>query len=649
MNDNEDSPPDDPIDREVRHLAAALAREPHDLQRRYDLAAYLWEQGRFPATLDVLTTLLAVAPDQPEANFMLGQLLLLLGRFPEGWVRYAWRYRMDHARGLLPRIAQPCWQGAPLKGKTLLVFGEQGFGDTLQFVRFVPLLLNRGEGKIIVGCSSPLQRLLKTLPGGAPVISNLSAGEPFDLQLPVSALPGLVGADLLSLTALPVPYLWADPVEVKRWQAWRDRAVTTRLAVGVVWAGRSTHAHDHRRSLPLALICRLGQVADVTLVSLQLPTPPQETLPAGVLDISDALPDFAATAAAMLALDLIVTVDTAVAHLAGALGRPVWTLLSSIPDWRWLLERDDSPWYPSMRLFRQRTPGDWSEVMDRVAAELQHWTPATTPPGLAHTLVVPHAIEAWSPSLSGASWHWPVESFFPPHPPWQERVPCRCCRGHARWISAVDFSRCRADAAGFHLPPTGVPVDYYHCARCGCRFTGFFDHWEASRCRQLAVDPLRVLAESAGHARERLFAVMERWGSLGGSSNHILVMDSDLEAWKKPPGGTGWRWSLREPFQDLSLAAGERLAMIILVDTLPRHPWPDVFLRELLPFLAPDGMLLLVLDAAPEDADKLVFPAYTPRNGMAVAHTCRSLEVVLRRHGLRWQQPEPGLHLGKRK
>ncbi|MBF0175897.1 MAG: tetratricopeptide repeat protein [Magnetococcales bacterium] len=637
-------------DDQQRRLTAALSRAPQDLQLRYDLAAHLWENGSFHGAREVLSTLLSVAPDQPEANFMLGQLLLLLGRFAEGWARYAWRYRMEYARKLLPGMAQPYWQGGDLAGKTLLVFGEQGFGDTLQFARFIPLLRTRGEGKIVVGCSPPLQRLLLSLPGEAPVVSNPVAAGPFDWQVPVSDLPGLVGADLALLAALPVPYVWADPAEVERWRSWRRQAVTTRWAVGVVWAGRPTHAHDRRRSIPWPVFSRLCRLSDATLVSLQLPKPSPEILQSGVLEVSDVLVDFAATAAAMMALDLIVTVDTATAHLAGALGRPVWTLLPRVPDWRWLLERTDSPWYPSMRLFRQQTPDDWSEVMDRVVAAWEVWTatPMTVAVQSAHSARDP---AAWDPLRQGSPWRWPTGIFFPPQPPLQEEMACRCCKAHARWAAAVDFSRCQADAVGLHLPHAGTPVDYYHCPRCGCRMTRFFDLWEPARLHQSAVDPLRTLA-APGRAdpRQRLWTILQTWLAPGPDAHRILVIDSVIEFWEGSEKGGGWQLLCREPFQEL-LPFVSHLApfgVIVLVDTLHRHPWPDVFLKELTAILAPGGTLLLALDAAPEEANALVFPAYTPRNGLAVLHTCRSLETLFRRHGLSWRQPEPGVHVGKR-
>ncbi|MBF0426161.1 MAG: tetratricopeptide repeat protein [Magnetococcales bacterium] len=662
----------DPVDRETHRLITLLAREPRNLQVRYDLAAHLWENGRFPVARDALATLISVAPDQPEANFMLGQLLLLQGHFSEGWARYAWRYRMDHARKLLPRISQPCWQGGSLAGKTLLVFGEQGFGDTVQFARFIPLLVARGEGRIAVGSSAPLRRILQTLPGEVPVVENIAAGPAFDWQVPVSALPGLVGADLTLLAALPVPYLWADPGESARWLAWRRRTIPTRFAIGVVWAGRPTHAHDHRRSLPWPLFAPLCRIDDVSVVSLQLPAPPPEVVAAGVIDVSADLTDFAATAAVMTALDLIITVDTAVAHLAGALGRPVWTIIARVPDWRWLLDRDDSPWYPTMRLFRQREGEDWPAVMARVVAALHDWMVTAIPviaapsPVAAATAattdaasvvappIAPPAITAWLPTPATSAWRWPTGPFFPPHPPLRERVACRCCSAHAHWVAAIDLARCRADAAGMHLPLAGVPVDYHHCARCGCRFTEFFDHWHPDDLWRLAVDPLRILADPEGvPARQRLQALLagRLIAGAGATTTRILVIDPEPPAWADFPGRERWQWSLCEPFRALpppGTASGADFAAIVLVDAFARHPRPHALLDELVRRLAVGGVLLLGLDLVPEQSEQLIFPAYTPRNGSVLLHTSRSLRAVLRRHGLRWQQLEPGIHLGQR-
>ncbi len=308
-------------------------------------------------------------PDYAEAHVNLAYFRFLLGNLEEGWPEYEWRWkRRDFT---LPPFRQPLWDGSNLEGRTVLIFAEQGLGDTIQFIRYAGLVKQRG-GKVIVQCQRLLLRLLATCAGIDRLVPEGDEPPPFDLQAPLLNLPGIFRTTVASIPG-NTPYLRADCVSSDHWQ--KQLRGMPGYKVGIAWQGNPDHALDRRRSLPLQSFAPLAELPRVRLVSLQK-GPGREQLTEqgerlGVLDLTDRLEDFADTAALMSSLDLVITVDTAVAHLAGALHIPTWLVLPRIPDWRWLLERDDSPWYPSMRLFRQSTWGDWAGVIERLTEALR--------------------------------------------------------------------------------------------------------------------------------------------------------------------------------------------------------------------------------------------------------------------------------------
>jgi len=272
-------------------------------------------------------------------------------------------------------FSQPQWLGQPLAGTRILLHAEQGLGDTLQFIRYVPMVASRGA-KVILEVSSELRRLVETTLGSiAQIVTRGSRLPDFDCQSPLLSLPFVFQT---AQTSIPgsVPYLQADPQLTREFaQQFTAAGNNNGLRVGLVWSGSPRHTRDPQRSIPLPQLCALTEIPGATLYSLQKGPAAKDLLnmpiDMNLVDLSGYLNDFAETAAAIANLDLVVTVDTAVAHLAGALGKPVWILLTRNPDWRWLLDREDSPWYPTARLFRQNVGGDWSSVVDRVHNELQ--------------------------------------------------------------------------------------------------------------------------------------------------------------------------------------------------------------------------------------------------------------------------------------
>jgi hypothetical protein len=265
----------------------------------------------------------------------------------------------------------PRWNGEPLAGRSVFIWCEQGFGDSIQFVRYIKKIKQNGA-ETFFECPPKLQRLLLRGVEGADHIVTSDQNVGCDYHVPLLSLPGIFSTTLESIPA-DIPYLYPDQASSSHWK--ERLAPDQGFRAGLVWAGNPDHKNDLLRSLPLTTYAPLATLPRVSLYSLQKgPAATQAKSPPSGLrlaDYTDELEDFADTAALIMNLDLVITVDTSVAHLAGALGRPVWTLLHADPDWRWLLNREDSPWYPTMRLFRQPVLGDWDPVIRRVAAELE--------------------------------------------------------------------------------------------------------------------------------------------------------------------------------------------------------------------------------------------------------------------------------------
>jgi Flp pilus assembly protein TadD len=307
---------------------------------------------------------LTIDPTDPEFHWNHSITLLLDGALKEGFAEYEWRRKIPGFGNKL--ITGPAWDGTTPRGRTILVYAEQGLGDTLQFCRYAPLLARAGA-KVILACPEKLAPLLSTLDGPVEIVSNLDAVGYYDWQAPIMSLPHLMGTTLKTIPA-SVPYLSAPPNTPSPLPASQQGG-----RIGLVWGGNPSNPNARHRSISLESLRPLFDLDGIEWVSLQDGPPRKQILETG-LRLRDLAPDLSATAAAIIELDLVITVDTAIAHLAGALGRPFWLLLSYAPDWRWLLDRDDSPWYPTARLFRQPAPGDWASVVGEVRDQLQAFT-----------------------------------------------------------------------------------------------------------------------------------------------------------------------------------------------------------------------------------------------------------------------------------
>jgi Tfp pilus assembly protein PilF len=348
----------------VGMLRTAVSREPRSVDLRCNLAGVLKDLGQIDEAEAVYRQILAEQPDNAAAHNNLGILLLLAGRFAEGWDHWEWRFRAER----LPTrpLTKPLWQGESLTGRTVLIQAEQGMGDMIQFCRYVPLVAARG-GRVVLEVHRPLVRLLASLSGVAQVIAIGETAPPFDLQCPMMSLPNAF--DRCGEAQIPsaMPYLRADPALVEQWR--RRIESLPGVKVGLVWAGNPERIRmDNRRSIRPDRIASLADLPGIQLISLQKGGPAGGWRPTH--DWTEELSDFADTAALVETLDVIIGVDTAVVHLAGALGKPVWLLNRYDTCWRWQLGRDDSPWYPTLRQFRQKTPGDWDDVIATVARQL---------------------------------------------------------------------------------------------------------------------------------------------------------------------------------------------------------------------------------------------------------------------------------------
>jgi tetratricopeptide (TPR) repeat protein/glycosyltransferase involved in cell wall biosynthesis len=357
----------------MTHLQRAIDLNPKLPEPHYDLGLVCYEQGNFAAAAELYQRSLQLRPDFAPAQFSNSVLQLLRGDFEVGWRGYESRWEGNDIA--LPTFPQPQWTGADLVGKTILLHAEQGFGDTIQFVRYAPMLAAAGA-TVIVGCPNALKRLLETVPGVDRVISDGSPQPPFDYHIPLLSLPYRCHTQLETIPAV-VPYLQQNLLPA-------CPLTFPSPAIGIVWAGNPKNGTDRDRSTHLIDFLPLLQLP-ITWVSLQKGKAEelqqfQADFPQlNLQDLAEQLPDFADTAAAIAQLDLVITVDTAVAHLAGALGKPVWILLAQVADWRWLLDREDSPWYPTARLFRQQQRGNWGEVFSRVEVALQSWLSQQSP------------------------------------------------------------------------------------------------------------------------------------------------------------------------------------------------------------------------------------------------------------------------------
>jgi tetratricopeptide (TPR) repeat protein len=353
----------------IEAVREAIRLKPDWGEAYCNLGGVLISQGEIESAAEVFELALKKAPQHPVVHYNHGVLLLLRGDYERGWGEYEWRWKCAEVH-VPTRFDSPPWRGEPLEGKTILLHAEQGLGDTIQFSRYVPMVAERG-GQVFLCVQPEAVSLLKTLPGVRQIAQSPKQMPACQVHCYLMDLPLALGTRVETIPKAS-PYLYPDPSRREKWG--RKLPAGRDLKVGLAWAGRPTHVSDSLRSMKLSQFGPLSTVSGVAFFSLQKGAGSEQAIapPVGMnwIDLVSEINDLADTAALISHLDLVITVDSAVAHLAGALGKPVWILTRFAPDWRWMLKREDSPWYPTARLFRQAAPGDWATVVEQVCREL---------------------------------------------------------------------------------------------------------------------------------------------------------------------------------------------------------------------------------------------------------------------------------------
>ncbi|MBN9511307.1 MAG: tetratricopeptide repeat protein [Alphaproteobacteria bacterium] len=362
------------LDEGLALVRRAQALAPADAVGHFNEAMLRYERLEPDACIRAARRAIALKPDMPEAHMRLGQTLLLTGEFAEGWEEYEWRYQIAGAQPLMPKTDKPQWDGRTLGAEErLLLIADQGFGDVIMFARYLPWAFARAAS-VSVATSGEMRALLERHYPGASYFSRWDECPAFAAYCPFSGLSRLAGTRLDSVPP-PAP-LWAPPAEKRaEWQARLDALVPAGLRrIAIAWAGRPTHNNDRNRSITLDVLAPLGALPGVALLAVQKgPAAAQAAEWRGaapLISLDAEIADFDDTAAILAATDLLVCVDTSLGHLAGALGLPAWVLLPYAPDWRWLMGRLDTPWYPTLRLWRQPGPRGWAPLIAAVADEL---------------------------------------------------------------------------------------------------------------------------------------------------------------------------------------------------------------------------------------------------------------------------------------
>jgi len=352
----------------------AVSLSPDDPHCHNNLGVTHYHRLDLDAAIDCAKQAIALDVDFAGAHFGMAEALLLRGEFEQGWEEYEWRFKLANAPRLMPPSDRAQWDGTALGDRILMLIADQGYGDVIQFSRYIPWAAGRCRN-VALACSSEIRSIPEQQGGIGQIFDHWENRPDFAAYCPLSGLPRLAGTQLDTIPA-PIPYLRSDPLKAGRWGSRLSALIPPGYRrVGIAWAGRPTHTNDRNRTIALAALAPLSGLPRVALVSLQK-GPGQAQIgnywgSAPLINLGPEIHDYADTIAIVDNLDLVVTVDTSVGHLAGAMGKRVWIMLPFAPDWRWLLNRKDSPWYPTARLFRQSAPGQWNAVIAEVTAALE--------------------------------------------------------------------------------------------------------------------------------------------------------------------------------------------------------------------------------------------------------------------------------------
>lgn len=606
------------------HYTEALVLADHALEQRprcfealVNRAIALEGLGRFEDAVHAGQSAVAASPGSAVARHNLAVTRLSLGQLtPEAWDLYEWRLLLQGKPAWLNAVTR--WEGEDIAGRTILLHAEQGLGDTLQFVRYAPLVAARA-GRVILAVQAPLARLLRAVPGVDHVVAVGGVLPAFDVVCPLLSLPRLLGT---TLDSIPPALPYAD--DHAPW----DDAAGPALRVGLVWAGSKGFSDDRQRSLPPAELMGLAGLPGVQFYSLQRHEAGGTALPPGLnaIDLMDGVQDFADTAARVAGLDLVIAVDTAVAHLAATMGKPVWLLSRFRGCWRWLLGRADSPWYPSLRVIRQERPNDWSGVVAQVRQDLA---------ALARQPVARPAATVSRPSA------------FAPRP-------CKACGTPSPAMGSVDFNKSCEDRRRVALPLSGRAVTYHRCPACALVFTGDFDAWDHDEFRSRIynegyadVDP--DFAGSRPAASAELIGAL-----LGPACRGLDVLDfggGDGALAALLASRHGMAAEVYDPFSPAHDVAPQRqYPLVTCFEVLEHTPDPRATLREIAARVQPDGIVVFSTLLQPGDFAQrgLSWWYVAPRNGHVTIYSAQSLRALWSDLGFQLISHGEGLHIAYR-
>jgi len=612
------------------------------------LASAVRRQGRIEEAAGIQKMLVEANPGNYDLHFDLAESLLLLGDFERGWREYHYRYRLAHTTHLERKVQTKRWDGRPIPGKSLLIHDEQGFGDTFQFMRMVPWARDRSQARLILQITPEQESLARRMGGFDELVLRGQLPPKFDIHCEMMSLPMAMG---LKQSDLPgaIPYLSADK---RRLTKWRKRlANLPRPLVALNWAGRPNHFNDANRSMTLADLAPLA-MAGVTFLSIQQgPKAAQaKTPPVGMnlVDLSDEIKDFDDTAAIFNIIDLLISVDSSPVHLAGALNRPAWVMLPFVPDWRWLLEREDSAWYPSLRLFRQKKAGDWPDVVRRMAAALAEMAGLPVPVFAGGGGLVSIS------TSSGPQLRPPPRDAIPPSDP--AAIPCQICDAPAPLCGVVDFHKSCLEQNGPSLPLAAVPVYYRHCENCGFLFSDSLKTWNKEdfihhiyNDQYHTVDPDYVETRSKVNT-DLILALFKRnlkdlyfidYGCGNGSLGQKLRLQ-------------GCRLDDLDPFAEKQMLPAKTADVVTAFELLEHSNTPKKTVESITSYVKDDGIIVFSTLLQPSKfnplgTDGLNWWYIAPRNGHVSIYSETSLSLIFAQVGFQLTSLNRNLHLAYRK
>ncbi len=595
----------------------ALELLPGYAEAQSNLGITLMALGRLDEAEFSYRRAMDIKPDYAEAHFNLSLLHLLKADFANGLPEYEWRWYKKGADRKL--FVEAPWLGAEtLNEKTVLLHSEQGLGDTIQFCRYVPLVAALGA-RVVLEVPGPLVELMKDLQGVTEIISKGTPLPSFDFHIPLLSLPLAFKTNGATIPG-GQPYLHSDSGKVA---SWLDRlGDKTKQRVGIVWSGSSLHKNDRIRSIPLTdLINSLPECFEYVSLQKEVREADRATLHAhpNIRHFGEYLHDFSDTAALCELMDLIISVDTSVAHLCGAVGKPTWILLPFSPDWRWFLERDDTPWYPSVKLFRQHAHGDWTEVLRDIGVRLLDSIGASDPQKQVH------------------------------HPA-SALISCTVCGGDCQLLDVVDFNTSCEDGRGRRFSLSGVPVYYVYCTNCGFSFAPLFLPWKKEEFLEriynkdyILVDPDYVDKRPRGGAA----FLISLFGNNARSIRH-LDYGGGSGLMSKLLNESNWLSDSYDPFVDTQKSVAEMgtYDLITAFEVFEHVSALDSLMNNLRSLLAPDGVVLfttLLSDGNINPAQKLTWWYASPRNGHISLFSKKSLTHLAHSYGFTYL--DAGVHI----